>query len=275
MLKKTTLFIIIFLLTITAVSAGNNTTIIDNPIEQKIDGPTIEAIEGGDSNISFQNGFKGYCIEWGEHSAEKNDIFYIKNTSYTINKETHEDVSNYLKVFFICFYNEAQKDPITTQHMIWKFTDNKQFSRFNQTLYEKIVEKSNIVSIPDKGTFQINDTHKIIFEFQTFVSKYIQYQNYFGYKILFELIQNNSSGQITQKPFNNITQPSLNISFNKTNIGFNKTPIKKHEKYTVQSTSIHSNNSFGIKYCCGKSPQYLFYTIFFLLGLLFLNYKKK
>lgn len=98
-------------------------------------------------------------MEWGEHSAEENETFYVDDTSKIINKETHEDVSNYIKTMFLFFYNETQKNPIATQHMIWKFTDNKQFSRFNNTWYEQIVLQAEKTRIPDSGTIPINSTH--------------------------------------------------------------------------------------------------------------------
>ena len=138
---KKLLLLFLILLTISAVSAGNNTTDIPNPTHHIENTDTVIALESGDSNISFSDDYRGYCIEWGEHSAEAGERFYIADASNAINKQTHDDVSNYLKVFFTYFYDESQKDVIATQHMIWKFTDNKQFSRFNQTLYNQIIEK--------------------------------------------------------------------------------------------------------------------------------------
>lgn len=92
-------FIFLLIASLSIVSAGNNTTEINNTTTLYIDEPTIEAMESGDSNISFTDGYKGYCIEWGEHSAEKGEKFYIESSS-TINKNTKEDVSNYLKTMF-------------------------------------------------------------------------------------------------------------------------------------------------------------------------------
>ena len=146
--KKLIILLIIFAIaSLSAVSAGNNTTVVDNPIVVVEDGPTVEALESGDSNISFSDGYKGYCIEWGEHSAEAGNKFYI-----------HEDVDNNIKVFFTYFYKESQKDTIATQHMIWKFTDNKEFSRFNQTLYNQIINVSKNIKVPNEGTLKIDNT---------------------------------------------------------------------------------------------------------------------
>lgn len=153
MKMKLILIFAILVITISPVMAGNNTTVVDNPTQYLSDEPMTEALESGDSNISFSDGYKGYCIEWGEHSAEKGDKFYVHD----------EDVDNNIKTFFVYFYEESQRDVIATQHMIWKFTDNKQFSKFNQTLYEKIIEKSATVKVPNDGVLKVNDTTEMVY----------------------------------------------------------------------------------------------------------------
>ena len=175
---KALILLAILVMAVSPVIAGNNTTPVDNPTQYISDEPMTEALESGDSNISFSDGYNGYCIEWGEHSAEKGDKFYIHDS----------DVDNNIKTFFVYFYEESQRDVIATQHMIWKFTDNKQFSRFNQTLYDKIVEKAKTVQVPNDGTLKINNTTEMVYSFRNFISNINEYQNYFGYKIYFRNI---------------------------------------------------------------------------------------
>ena len=182
--------IICIVASLSIVSAGNNT----EPIEQ----PTIQALEGGDSNISFADGYKGYCAEWGEHSAEKGQEFYIESTSDMNN-------SNYLKTMFLFFYNQTQKDVYATQHMIWKFTDDKQFSRFNQTWYNQIIETGDKYTIPDAGKIKLNDTHQFSFDFKLFIPFVNEYQNFFGYQFLIEQIPDNSTIEINNSTVNNST----------------------------------------------------------------------
>lgn len=186
------LLIILTIASLTTIYAGNNTTTIETPTIHTEEGATIEAIESGDSNISFENGYKGYCAEWGEHSAQKGDKFYISN-----------EVDNNIKVFFVYFYKDSQKDIIATQHMIWKFTDNKEFSKFNKTLYNQIINKSATVQVPNQGTMNINNTTEMVFNFKMFISEFEEYQNYFGYKIFFRNISDNSSTQINNSMINN------------------------------------------------------------------------
>lgn len=219
--KQLIAFLIICIIaSLTIVSAGNNTTPTHTPTPHIEPGSTIEATESGDSNISFSDGYKGYCIEWGEHSAERGDKFYVR-----------DEADNNIKVFFVYFYDEAQKDVITTQHMIWKFSDNKEFSRFNKTLYNNIIETAKTVQVPNQGVKKINNTTEMLFSFRTFISSIEEHQNYFGYKILFRDIVDNSSMQINNSTINNSTNSTIKYQNNETNIQlFNSTIIKHHYK---------------------------------------------
>ena len=223
---KLLLIFAILAITISPVMAGNNTTVVDNPTQYSSDEPMTEALESGDSNISFAGGYKGYCIEWGEHSAEKGDKFYVDDG----------DVDNNIKTFFVYFYEESQRDVIATQHMIWKFTDDKQFSRFNQTLYEKIIEKAKTVQVPNDGVLKVNDTTEMVYSFRNFISNFNEYQNYFAYRIYFQNITSegntseNSTGNGSSSTSQNLTNQTgikENITQNRTNASFKKTRFAK------------------------------------------------
>ena len=223
---KLLLIFAILAITISPVMAGNNTPDVDNPTQYISDEPMTEALESGDSNISFSDGYKGYCIEWGEHSAEKGDKFYIYD----------EDVDNNIKTFFVYFYEESQRDVIATQHMIWKFTDDKQFSRFNQTLYEKIIEKSATVKGPNDGVLKIIDPPEMVNSFRNFISNINEYQNYFAYKIYFRnitlqnnLTQNSTGNGSESTSQNTTTQTNIkeNLTQNHTNASFKKAKLAK------------------------------------------------
>ena len=212
---KLLLLLAILIMAISPVMAGNNTTAVDNPTQYISDEPMTEALESGDSNISFSDGYNGYCIEWGEHSAEKGDKFYVHDG----------DVDNNIKTFFVYFYEESQRDVIATQHMIWKFTDNKQFSRFNQTLYEKITEKAKTVQVPNDGVLKVNNTTEMVYSFRNFISNIIEYQNYFGYKIFFQNItlKSNLTANSTANETQNTPQNTTNQSDVRNNLTKNHT----------------------------------------------------
>lgn len=260
--------ILIFFLCIGAAYAGNNTTTVDNPTIHLEDAETVTALESGDSNISFSNRYKGYCIEWGEHSAEENDTFYIEKTFKIYNKETHEDVSNHIKVFFTYFYPESQKDKIVTQHIIWKFTDNKEFSQFraNKELYYKILNKSAEVQVPDSGIYKINETHSLFFDFKVFVSQYEEFQNYFGYKFfVFE-----HDNQINSSTINNNTTIIPQVYNNNTNFTFNEFIVDDKNNSTDTSTSdykkiVISSHETGI-----NINWLIIYIVFLMVTILLL-----
>ena len=111
---KLIMMLFILFMCIGSVYGGNNTTDVLNPkMLEDNDLNTTIALESGDSNISFSNNMTGYCIEYREHSANANDVFYITNTSKTLNKNDGSDVSNYLKTFFIKFHNNTIKNNLT------------------------------------------------------------------------------------------------------------------------------------------------------------------
>jgi len=231
-MKKIFLIFLFFLL-IGVVSANNTTIYKEN----------ITALESGDSNISFSDGYKGYCIEWGEKSAEKGDTFY-----------TDDNVDNNIKTFFVYFYPESQKDVIATQHMIWKFTDNKEFSKFNKTLYDQIITKSSTTKIPNEGSIPFGENQKMVFSFKNFISEFEERQNYFGYKIFFTDI----TCQINNSTVNNITVISPELLNNNSTLTFNElildevknetdTSILDYEKIVIFShqTGINTNWLIG------------------------------
>lgn len=262
-MKKKIIFLLLllFFLSLTTVSAGNNTTTIEHPTDYySINNNTVTALEEGDSNISFSDGYKGYCIEWGEHSAEKGDIFYVESTNVIKN-------SKYLKAMFLFFYPQTQKDVIATQHMIWKFTDDKQFSRFNQTWYEQIYEAGDKCTIPDNFIMKINDTHEFGFSFKVFVAEINEYQNYFGYKFFIREIQPDTIININNSTINNSTTLLPNTQNNDmTNQYYNNITISnKNNINTYTSNLLKTGNNIYI----------IFVIILILIYILVSNIKFK
>ena len=158
---------------------------------------------------------------------------------------TNEDVSNNLKVMFLFFYNKTKENPIVTQHMIWKFTDNKQFSKFDKEWYNDIIELSDKYKVPDFGIIKINDTHEFVFNFKVFVAKYLEYQNYFAYRFDVRQIGMNESGQIINSTINNLTTNLTTDLFNDGSIQYNGTYVIKIDKNIRQS--ILSKHKTGIQ----------------------------
>jgi hypothetical protein len=232
---KKILLIIILLFMLPVVAAGNNTVPVDNPTMLIEDCDTVVALEDGDSNISFTDGYKGYCAEWGKHSAEKGDEFYV-----------HNEVDNNIKVYFVHYYNETTKDKIATQHMIWKFTDNKEFSRFNKTLYHQIIDTSKEIHLNDSGRIKYNSTHYLVYDFKLFKSKFVEYQDYIGIKIYFEKILSVNNTIIINDTFDKNTTSNLTYENNATIIQVNQTYSQKHKLCSNSSTLIHHKTGTNI-----------------------------
>lgn len=250
------LLIICAIASISTVYAGNNTTAIETPTPHIEQGETVIAIESGDSNISFSDGYKGYCAEWGEHSAERGDKFYI-----------HDEADNNIKVFFTYFYKDAQKDTIATQHMIWKFTDGKEFSKFNKTLYNQIITKAATVQVPNQGTIKIDNKTEMVFSFKMFISEFEEYQNYFGYKIFFRNISDNSSMQINNSTINNSSSYLDKYQNNESILTEYDTIMIKDSVHSQISTSDYKKIvKFPSQYITGNSIRLLIAAMIIILG---------
>lgn len=116
----------VFFISVNNVFAGNNTTESDNtPREFLPDSDKqVSATEDGHFNITFDNGYNGYCLEYSEKDTNVGDKFIVVNTSYAINTNDKSNVGNYLKTFFVDYYDIAMEDKVKTQHIIWHFTDD-------------------------------------------------------------------------------------------------------------------------------------------------------
>ena len=205
-----TILIIIFAImtSLNFVSAENETEILRNSASEE----EVLAREDGHVNITFDNGYNGYCINYGEHEAKTGYEYNVEDTSYATNKNTGESVGNCLKVYFVDYYEDAMRDEIVTQHTIWHFTDDFNGWRIDPVLIENIKSASATKTIPDSGAVrQINDTTEAVFDFQVLSSDKADHQNFFAYKITYRDIMNdmlNSTNSSTDEWHSNNTTNS-------------------------------------------------------------------
>lgn len=248
-----TLLIIILITTAGAgmVSGENQTysTLSDdekNLLEKSGGDDVVSATESGNFNISFDDGYNGYCINYGDHEASSGDNFTVYNTSQAVNQKTQEPVGNELKTFFVDFYDIAMSDSVKTQHIIWHFTDNFTGWRVDPVLIEQIRNASSLKVIQDHGAvIQINNTTEIVFDFEVLKSFNPENQNFFAYKItLRDITENNEN--MTPPDSTNITHNSTNNQTNSTNttqIPAGNSEIQTPERKTV-SEDNQSKDSF-------------------------------
>ena len=195
------------------VSAENETNILRSSESEE----EVLASEDGHVNITFDNGYNGYCINYGEHEAKTGQEYSVKDTTYATNKNSGESVGNYLKTYFVDYYDDAMRNDIVTQHTIWHFTDDFNGWRIDPLLIENIKSTASTKTIPDSGAVrQINNTTEAVFDFQVLSSDKSGHQNFFAYKITYrdivkEIIANASGSNDTSAEYEkNITNTTEN-----------------------------------------------------------------
>ena len=196
------------------VSAENETDILRSSESEE----EVLAREDGHVNITFDNGYNGYCINYGEHEAKTGQEYSVQDTTYATNKNSGESVGNYLKVYFVDYYDDAMRNDIVTQHTIWHFTDDFNGWRIDPILIENIKSTASTKTIPDNGAVrQINNTTEAVFDFQVLSSDKSDHQNFFAYKITYrdivrEIIGNATSSNSTASENQNITNATENTT---------------------------------------------------------------
>lgn len=202
------------------------------------------AEEDGHFDIQFSDDYKGYCFEYGEEEATKGDKFYVEQTDYILSTKG-QDVSNYLKLYFVDYYNETQKDKIVTQHTIWHFTDDFDGWRVNKTLVNDIKTTSEFKKIQDDGVKEWNATHDMIYSFRSLISPFEEHQNFFGYKINFK--ERNSTSEDIEcnntTIINNYTNITNNYHNNTTNYITNNTNNTSNTINNYFNTNITLNQN--------------------------------
>lgn len=216
------------------IAAAQNETemMIANTEEEQV-GRTGEkslALENGNLNISFEDGYNGYCINYGKHEAKVGDSFTAKDTTFAVNSNSGQSVGNYLKVYFVDYYDHTLKNEIVTQHTIWHFTDDFNGWRLDYDLIDSIKATASTKTIPDYGAVKkINNTTEAIFDFKVFKSENFENQNFFGYKITYrniideilkdnETIQDKTDGLKNSTPNNTpLTEKTINTSTKSSN----------------------------------------------------------
>ena len=237
-MKKPLFTILMILFAITTcmdfASAETETNILKNSQSEE-----VLATEEGNLNISFDNGYHGYCINYGDHEAKIGSEYSVENTSYATNKNTGESVGNYLKVYFVDYYDDAMRDEIVTQHTIWHFTDDFYGWRLDPLLLENIKSTAATKTIPDSGAVrQINNTTEAVFDFLVLNSDKSDHQNFFAYKITYRDIIKNMIGSADSSNDTFSKKHQSNITGEEPK--FNKTPEKQ------ENISKTYENSTGI-----------------------------
>ena len=185
--------------------------------------------DNGYLNISFDDGYNGYCINYGQAGADVGDNFKVKNTSAAINNKNYEQIGNYIKILFVDYYDYIINNPEGTQKIIWSFSDN--YNNGNKTIINEIINiaKSGRV-IADHGEEKtLNNTTKVIFDFEVLDSDKGWAQNFFGYKLTYKNITNGILGDMDD---NNTNESIENETIK------NETIPEKPQNETIKNETI-------------------------------------
>ena len=217
----------------------------DDTQEEIIDSENVNAEQSGIRNITFSDGYNGYCINLSKDHAEVGSEFTPKDTSHAMNNKYNTPIGNYLKILFVDYYDFAIKDADATAEVIWDFSDRYYLDSTNEITQAILKDAENGRTIPDHGaTKKINDTTEAVFDFEVFDPLNDDMQNYFGYKITFRTIENtaNTTENITNKT-ENATNETDNTNTNQTEktttekINNNSTDSKKTKTHKITENS--------------------------------------
>ena len=206
-----------------------------NSSENRI-GEEVKALESGYRNVSFDDGYNGYCVNHNLQSTSRGEKFTVENTTNIISSRYGESVGNYLKILFVDHYNYTMNPTTDLSQVIWTFTDYD-YKNSNNAIIKAILESAaNGRIIPDHGAVaKINNTTEAIFDFELLNSQYGRTQNFFGYKINYRTIEIPEDGPLESTPDNN------------TEIENNTTPENNTEQIpqnnTTQNNTTPENNT--------------------------------
>ncbi|MEE0902674.1 MAG: hypothetical protein UIB31_09100 [Methanobrevibacter sp.] len=266
---------------------------ITNSSENRL-GEEVKSLERGYRNVSFDDGYHGYCVNHNLHSTGRGETFIVEDTSNITSLKYGESVGNYLKILFVDHYNYTM-NPATTDlsQIIWTFT-NYDYKNSNHEIIKSILESaSNGRVIPDHGAVaKISDNQEAIFDFELLNSKKDSTQNFFGYRINYRTIDiiDDGLGAIPENstPESNETIPENNATIknetipenstatnNKTNLKNNFTaenstvPSKTNETKTLTKIQSEIKENNLIKHATGNEFS-IFGILIVIIGLILL-----
>ena len=239
----------------TSLNAGENESkaftqeeILEN-IKNESDrvGEKVTTPKGGSMNISFSDGYNGYCINKGWNAAKGGDSFIVKDTSMATNSINHKDVSNYLKILFVDYHDFAVSDAKETAKIVWNFTDRQYWNSPNEIIQGILSIAESGRTIADHGEVKrINETTEAIFNFEVLDSVKSWHQNFFGYKITYRTIpaeeapvENTTDNPVDNSTENKTDDPVENVTENKTDY-----PVENLTEKGILGASLHKNITF-------------------------------
>lgn len=221
--------------------ASTKTDRITESEETKRTEKRVIATSEGYQNITFDDGYNGYCANKYLKDADIGDEFIVQDTSKLVNPNYNESVGNYLKILFVDHYDYVMTNQLTATLAVWEFTDNPyKTDSYLEIIPAILTEAQNGRTIPDHGEIKkINNTTEAIFDFECLQSTDDETQNFFGYKITHREILTeimNSTGMM-ENVVPNETQENNTTTTNNETQENNKTTENKTENNITPSNN--------------------------------------
>lgn len=224
--------------------------------ETRRTGEIIKTPTGGSKNITFEDGYNGYCINKGWNGAKIDDEFKVQKTDVAHHNKDHEDVSNYLKILFTYHHDFAIANKDDTANIVWTFSDWDYKTSDNAIVKSILSIAESGVVIPDHGFVkQINKTTEALFDFEVLKATQSWHQSFFGYKITYKTIpletpNGNLMGSIANNSQleNNSNNESEDTIKNEVNKSINNTHESNltdsiNENNKIQDESLNKTNT--------------------------------
>ena len=207
-------------------------------------GEEVKALESGYRNVSFDDGYNGYCVNHNLQSTSRGEKFTVENTTNIISSRYGESVGNYLKILFVDHYNYTMNPTTDLSQVIWTFTDYD-YKNSNNAIIKAILESAaNGRIIPDHGAVaKINNTTEAIFDFELLNSQYGRTQNFFGYKINYRAIEIIEDKLLGSTPENNTEIENVTTPQNNTTTENNTEQNPQNNTTTENNTEQNPQNN--------------------------------
>lgn len=171
---------------------------------------TVTALEGPAGgiymNVSFSDGYYGYCIDASKDGAVLGDVFDIVASSAAKNNRSGEDISQKLKVlFYSCFEDIFEKNSDGEYHIIsqlentvlgiiYNYSDNYHYSHELKTKAEGY---SGPAIGDENETKTLSNGDIVKFSFKVFEPRKEGQQTFFAYRINTASVVDSENGTVT------------------------------------------------------------------------------
>ena len=157
---------------------------------------TVTATTSGYNDVTFSNGYNGFCLDkWLDMAYEGNE-FIVTNTDDATNNVTGEPISQYLKIYFVDYFADnfekdsngfyKIKDAVNTQAVIYGFSDSDSKDWDYKPLTDVVEKYNSGRRIDDHGETIVFGDDKITFDFVVMKSSISEQQDFLGYKLTVE-----------------------------------------------------------------------------------------